>query len=157
MNDTQPTDGSTPLKGRRETFCQLYSKGDISASEAYRQAGYSHKRADALSAQIMVNNSVKARIAYLKAEYAKKWNIDRETFIKLCFDQLAMAQRQENVTGGNGALALIGKAAAILTDVVRDERSQGVLSDERRAELAEQAKQLNQAPTVIKLSEARAG
>lgn len=76
LKDKRPDE---PLDGRQETFCQLMSIGKLSASAAYRQAGYSHKQADSSSAQLHVKPHIKNRIAYLKAELAQKQGITRET------------------------------------------------------------------------------
>ena len=71
-------DGSTPLRDRQEKFCQLYAEGTMSASEAYRQAGYAGKHADVNSAKLMVKDSIKWRIAYIRADRACKDGITRE-------------------------------------------------------------------------------
>ena len=76
LKDKQPHES---LDGRQETFCQLMSIGKLSATEAYRQAGYSDRGADGHSARAVVNGRIKNRIAYLRAELAQKEGITRET------------------------------------------------------------------------------
>ena len=71
-------DGSIPLKDRAERFVQLYACGKLSASEAFRQAGYAHKGADANSARLTVRDSIKRRLAYIRAVRACKDGITRE-------------------------------------------------------------------------------
>ncbi len=73
-----PTDGSQPLKGRQETFAQLYSIGDISATQAYLKAGYSKNGADGHASRLVGKGITKARIAYIKAEWAKDAKVTRE-------------------------------------------------------------------------------
>ena len=93
------SDGSSPLQGRQETFCQLYSQGTHSASEAYRRAGYSHKSADAHSARLAVKGSIKARIAWIRAELAEKEQITRETLAADYNRALRIAEAQGNAPG----------------------------------------------------------
>lgn len=75
---TETSDGSTPLEGRQETFCQRCADGTLSTSEAFRQAGYSHKSADANSATLRVKKSISNRIAYIRADRACEAGITRE-------------------------------------------------------------------------------
>lgn len=71
-------DGSQPLSNiRQEIFCQKYIQG-MSATEAYRQAGYVAKNADANAARAMGYDGVKARINYIQAEKAIKQGITQE-------------------------------------------------------------------------------
>jgi hypothetical protein len=77
------------LNTRQETFCQLKAIGNISDSEAYRQAGYSHKNPDSNAAQLVVKKGIKARIAELKAKWAEKLEITREGQVR----KLEKAQR----------------------------------------------------------------
>lgn len=75
---TDNPDGSTPLKGRQETFCQFYADGKMSAAEAYRQAKYGEKGANSASARLYAKASIKDRIDHIKAERAVEANITRE-------------------------------------------------------------------------------
>jgi phage terminase small subunit len=90
------TDGSEPLKGRQETFCQLYATGVMSASEAYRRAGYSEISADTASSRLSVKVGIKARIAYIKAEWARIHKVDKETQTVKLHKALQMAEQQSN-------------------------------------------------------------
>lgn len=72
------SDGSTPLEGRQETFCQLLADCKISASEAYRQAGYSAKGAHGHSARLVAKGTIDARLAYIRADRACEAGITRE-------------------------------------------------------------------------------
>jgi phage terminase small subunit len=89
-------DGSEPLKGRQETFVQAYAKGDISASQAYIQAGYVRKGANGHSARLVAKDSIKARIAHLRAELAEKYEITREKQVVKLARAYDMAEKQEN-------------------------------------------------------------
>ena len=101
-------DGSSPLRDRQETFCQLYSQGTYSASEAYRLAGYAKKGADAHSARLAVKGSIKDRLSYLQAERAEKEQITRETLASDYRSAYAVAARADNAAGMVSATA--GKA-----------------------------------------------
>ena len=72
------TDGSTPLQGRQETFCQVMAGGKVSGAEAYRQAGYSEIGANGHSARLVAKGSIKRRTEYIQAERAAKEGISRE-------------------------------------------------------------------------------
>lgn len=73
------TDGSNPLRDRQETFCQIYSQGKVSATQAYKDAGYAPKAADVNSHRLIVKDRIKARIAHLRAKWAEKHEVTRET------------------------------------------------------------------------------
>jgi hypothetical protein len=113
MSTKQPKteyDPSQPLKSsRQELFCQKYTQG-MSASEAYRQAGYAQKNADTNSAMLMVKNGIVARIAYLRAKEAKKEEITRESLAKdygQAFDlsvKLEVPQGMVQATAGRARL-----------------------------------------------------
>ena len=79
MKENKPKDGSEPLRDRIEKFCQLMIPSTITATEAYRQAGYSPEGAKGHSARLVAKGSVKTRIAYLRAIEAQKQGITRET------------------------------------------------------------------------------
>ena len=75
--------GETPLKGKREKFAQLIATGTKNHTEAAKQSGYKQneglrKYAYHLSTII----DIKARIAYIKAELAKKWDITKDSQVK---------------------------------------------------------------------------
>jgi phage terminase small subunit len=89
-------DGSEPLKGRQETFCQLYGTGVMAASEAYRRAGYSPIGAEAGASRLLTKVKIKHRIASLQAEWAEIHKIDKEAQTKKLHKALAMASQQAN-------------------------------------------------------------
>jgi hypothetical protein len=155
-------DGTEPLKNaRQETFCQLMSTGTLSASEAYRQAGYSHITADANSHRLQtVNESIKPRIAFLRAELAKRLDIDRERLagMSLRVYDAAMVpdhRGKPDLSAANGAITNIGRTFGLLTDVSRDDTNKTDISEQRRKELLEASRELTGGGTVIDISKAR--
>jgi len=71
-------DPSQPLKSsRQELFVQKYTQG-MSASEAYRQAGYKPDYAEKNATRLTGNDGISARIRYLQAEKAVKAGITQE-------------------------------------------------------------------------------
>jgi len=63
---------------REETFCQLMANGNITAKQAYIQAGYSVRSSEPNSCRKLSNAKVKNRIAAIKAELDVKRGITRE-------------------------------------------------------------------------------
>ena len=53
---------------RHEAFCQGVATKLLSATEAYRQAGYAAKDADVNGAALMGNHGIRERIKELRAE-----------------------------------------------------------------------------------------
>ncbi len=75
--------GKTPLKGKRETFAQLVATGTVNQTEAHKQAGYKHWNGSKRYAyELATNPVIKARIAYIKVELAKKWDITKDSQVK---------------------------------------------------------------------------
>ena len=72
------TDGSTPLQGRQETFCQVMAGGKVSGAEAYRQAGYSEIGANGHSARLVAKGSIRRRTEYIQADLAVKEGISKK-------------------------------------------------------------------------------
>lgn len=93
------TDGSKPLQGRQETFCQIHVIGKTSASESYRQAGYSQLNADVSSSKLLVKFGIKARIAHLRAQWAEKLEITRETLASEYNRAYEIAEREDHAPG----------------------------------------------------------
>jgi len=81
--ETIEYDGKTPLKGKREKFAQLVATGTKNNTEAYREAGYRDwKGCRRYAHELATNVSIKARIAYIEVELAKKWDITKESQVK---------------------------------------------------------------------------
>ena len=62
---------------RHELFAQAVASGK-SASEAYRQSGATGKNADVHAARLMVNDSIRKRVAELKEAQSKKCEMTRD-------------------------------------------------------------------------------
>ena len=92
-------DGSLPLKGRQETFCQIYADGKVSVSQAYQQAGYSKVEAHSAGHRLYVKVGIQARIDHIKAQRAKDANITREGQAEKFDRALRMATEQGNAAG----------------------------------------------------------
>jgi hypothetical protein len=81
--ETVEYDGKTPLKGKREKFAQLVATNTKNNTEAARGAGYKdNKGLRRYAHDLATNNNILARIAYLKAELAKKWDITKQSQVK---------------------------------------------------------------------------
>ena len=94
----ETSDGSSPLEGRQETFCALLLPGTMTPTEAYRQAGFSHKNAKNNSSRLRAKECIKARIAFLRAELANKEGITKEGQSRKVDRALRLAEEQENAT-----------------------------------------------------------
>src|SRR5262245_44643180 len=74
---------------RHELFAQLVAKG-MSATAAYKKAGYAEDGANKLSPRLMANEGIKARIAELKGKTAERTGI---TLTRLMADLEHIQQR----------------------------------------------------------------
>jgi hypothetical protein len=70
---------------RHEKFAQNVANG-MSASAAYKAAGYNSTNLDVHSARLMVNDGIKSRIAELQGETAKTQAITREEVVQFLAD-----------------------------------------------------------------------
>jgi hypothetical protein len=102
---------------RRERFCQGIAKG-LSATEAYRQAGYKGNghSAEQGAHQLMRNSEVQVRIGELQRNAAIKAEISLESLTKrlLEIDKAATADGQH--AAATGALALVARLHGFLVD-----------------------------------------
>ena len=81
--ETAEYNGKTRLKGKRERFAQLLSTDKYNQTEAAREANYKdHKGLIRYAHELATNPVIKARIAYLRQELAKKWDITKESQVK---------------------------------------------------------------------------
>lgn len=89
MTQDKEYDGSTPITGRygvlQEAFVDNIIAG-LPQYEAYRKAGYKGKNEQIIRTNsthlITTNNNVKARLAYKRAQLAKKADVTAERVIK---------------------------------------------------------------------------
>ena len=109
--------GKTPLKGKREKLCQEIAKGDVNNTEAARKAGYSnHKGLVRYAYELAINPMIKARIAHLKAELAKKYDITRESQVKQYRDVIEVCDETGDMANKNKALNSIDKLFGLSVD-----------------------------------------
>ena len=83
---TTEYDGSTPLKSiMQEMFIDNLLKG-LPQYEAYKQAGYKGKNESIVRSNsthaLTANNNIKARLAYKRAELAKRMEVTEESQVK---------------------------------------------------------------------------
>ena len=115
--ETVEYDGKTPLKGKREKLCQEIAKGDVNNTEAARNAGYSNHKGLKKYAYLMCTMpEVKARIACIKAELAKKYDITRESQVKQYRDVIEVCDETGDMANKNKALNSIDKLFGLSVD-----------------------------------------
>lgn len=128
---------------RQEKFCQLLTCG-MSQGKAYEDAGYESKTPDIHANQAMKNSKVRARIAYLQAEMAKKHGITRETIALEAEKHRRIAVEQGNLTAANGALAIKARAYGLLTDkIALTDEKPAIVDKDRAKQLLEQSRIIN--------------
>ena len=119
-------DGKEPLKGKREKFAQEIAKGDCNHTEACRKANYKdHKGLRIYANKLITNPLIKARIAYLRAELAKKWEITRESQVKQYWDVVRVCDETGDMANKNKALNSIDKLFGLAIDKSITEQSEG--------------------------------
>ena len=79
-----------------EAFCQGVASG-LSHSEAYRRASGKKGNADVQSAQLMVKNGIKERIAELKEASSRKATLSREQAIAWLCDVITVSAAKVEV------------------------------------------------------------
>lgn len=133
-----------PLNDRQERFCQLMTKGDLTATEAFRRAGYSHSGANAHSADLVAKRSIKHRIANLRAELAIKHGITQEIQATKLEDLRIRCKFNEDSTGENAAIREQNKLYGLSIDKQQTETTDAQRAlDVKDAALADKlAKQL---------------
>ena len=121
---TAEYDGKEPLKGKREKFAQEIAKGDCNHTEACRKANYKdHKGLRIYANKLITNPLIKARIAYLRAELAKKWEITRESQVKQYWDVVRVCDETGDMANKNKALNSIDKLFGLAIDKSITEQS----------------------------------
>jgi len=135
----EQTDGAEPLKGRQETFCQIMAKEETSAAEAYRQAGYSQNGAHTHANRLVTKGHIKARIAYIKAEWAKKREITREGQAVKLDVAYELARQQENSQAMSRAVEVQNRLYGLDKQILVSEASEAAkqLSEQERKDAEE--------------------
>jgi phage terminase small subunit len=102
---------------RHEKFAQGLAQG-MSASEAYRQAGYEAKggAAEVGASRLIRNDKVTARVAELKERAAVAVSLSREWVLEQLIDNVSKAKSTADYAPANKALELLGKELGMFVD-----------------------------------------
>lgn len=107
-----------PLNRRNKRFCELYT--DLSnretygnASESARQAGYSPRKVNVTSCQLLTKVNIKNEIAKLDAEQRRKYALTKEEYQALVQKEFSSAKTE----GGKARfLEILGKTHGFLKE-----------------------------------------
>lgn len=133
------TDPSQPLKSSmQELFCQKYTQG-MTATEAYRQAGYSHKGADGHAIRLVGIGRIRARIEHIRAKQAKKLEITREGQAKKYQEAYDLASDLKSPTGMVQATAGQDRLFGLEKQVIEQSEAQRRLSETQASEASKLA------------------
>lgn len=103
-----------PLKNtRQERFAQELAKG-MSASQAYKLAGYAENRGNAST--LKSNKNVQTRIGELIGEAAAKTVVTVETLVANLLEDRALAQQYKQIGAAVSANQTIGKLLGLMPD-----------------------------------------
>lgn len=136
---TKTIDASQPLKSRQEAFCQIFAGGLVTATEAYRQAGYSEIGADGHSARLVGKGSIVKRLAHLKAQTAEKHEVTREILAEEYSCAYSIAHGQSSATGMVAATGGRARLYGLDKQVVEHKDAHKALSMTERQEAKEYA------------------
>ncbi len=102
---------------RRERFCQGIAKG-LSATEAYREAGYRGRGniAEVSASQIFRNLQVEGRIAELQQKAVQKHQISVEGLTRDLMEVHAEARKDGQYAAAVAAHALVAKMHGFIVD-----------------------------------------
>lgn len=98
---------SNSLNDRQRKFCQLLVQG-MPASNAYVQAGYKPRGAEANASHLIRNHKVKAEIERLRAEAEEKATVNRDRGIEI------LSAMAEQAMGKPGKIEALRELAKIL-------------------------------------------
>jgi DNA invertase Pin-like site-specific DNA recombinase len=132
-----------PLRNpKREAFVQAYVKNPENATDAYRLAGYRKPTRQAASFLLTIPD-VQARIAWLQAQNAKKYELSRDRLVSELFDALEMARSQNKA----GDVVAVVKELGVLGGLRIEQTSttlKNVEDIEDRQELLAEQKRLRE-------------
>ena len=112
----QNIQNKTLRDGRQESFCQWVARSIVSNTQAYRNAGYSDKSADANAARLIGKESIKTRIAQIRAIKERKVIVTPESVAIEAEDQRQLALAIGDMKAANAALVIKAKAYGCQTD-----------------------------------------
>ena len=116
--------GKEPLKGKREKFAQEIAKGDCNHTEACRKANYKdHKGLRIYANKLITNPLIKARIDYIRAELAKKWDITKDSQVKEYIGIRTRAIEAGDLRAEISANNSIDKLCGLIVDKVQHEQT----------------------------------
>ena len=120
--ETEEYNGKTPLKGKREKFAQLMALETKNNTEAARQAGYKdHKGLRIYACRMLTLSNIKTRIAYIKAELAKKWDVTKDSQVKEYIGIRGRAIEAGDLRAEISANNSIDKLCGLIVDRVQNE------------------------------------
>jgi len=161
--ETVEYNGKTPLKGKREKFAQLVATGTRNHTEAAKQAGYKeNKSLRKYAYHLSTIIDIKARIAHIKAELAKKWDISKESQVKEYIEIRERAITACDLRAEISANNSIDKLCGLIVDKVQTEQTEhhkARTALEQRAEklvaetLLKEAKRASEAVTEVVLDD----
>lgn len=135
--ETKQISGKEPLKGKREKFAQLVATNTKNNTEAARGAGYKeHKGLIRYAYELAINPVIKARIACIRAELAKKFDITKESQVKQYWDVVAVCDSTGDMANKNKALNSIDKLFGLSIDKTEhtdDYKARQAMSAEQQA------------------------
>ena len=105
-----------PLNDREQTFCKLMIPGTITATQAYRQAGYSHNGAKGNSSRLIAKEGIKIEIRRLRVELVVKDGITQEIQCKKLEDLRIRCKEDGDSTGENAAIREQNKLYGLSVD-----------------------------------------
>ena len=111
------------LNDRERVFCKLMVPGRITATEAYRQAGYSHNGAKANSSRLIAKDSIKTEIRCLRAELAIKDGITQEIQATKLEDLRIRCKNNDDSTGENAAIREQNKLYGLSIDKTQTDQA----------------------------------
>jgi len=141
MAENNKIDGSKPLKGKREKFAQIIALGNKNQTEAAKEAGYKDNKAIRVNAsRLLTFDNVKARIEYLRARLAEKWEITKDKVIALIDEAEQIARDKGDAANILRAAEMKGKTIGLFAErIIHEDKDE--LSQERIKQAKEQARQ----------------
>lgn len=116
--------GKESLKGKREKFAQLVATNTKNNTEAARGAGYKdNKGLRRYAFDLATNPNILARIAYLRAETAKKWDITKDSQVKEYIGIRDRAVKAGDLRAEISANNSIDKLCGLIVDKIQTEQT----------------------------------
>lgn len=139
------------LTEKQEKFCRIYATEDVTRTEAAKLAGFGEKTASWAASRFLNGRDyphIVARIAEIKEELAKKYEVTFDGHIRQLARIRDMALEKGNFTAAHAAEKSRGQAAGLY--ISRSEILVGKIDQMSREEvLAEIAKLQSQFPILI--------